>query len=174
MKNRRLTSPALASHLELVGSGLTFTRAMRSAFEQATLFENFTPADVTSISTYMHACRASKGATIFHEGEANGYLCILAEGLIGVYRKDEAGNLERIKSVQPGGIIGKTSLIDDLPYSASFIAESNCMLFLMSRENFRLCVDRNPALAVRMLLKIAQSLSLRLRQASQALAECVG
>lgn len=171
MKNRRLVSPVLADQLELVGTGLSFTRAMRSVFENAALFESFTPADVTSISTYMHACRASKGATIFRDGETNGHLCVLAEGLIGVYRKNEAGNHDRVKTIHPGEIFGKTSLIDDLPYSVSLIAESTCMLLLMSRENFRLCVERNPALGVRILQKIAQRLSLRLRQASEELVE---
>lgn len=169
MKNRRLVSPALSDQLELIGDGLSFTKAMRVAFGSAVLFENFTPADIHSISTYMHAYRANMGATIFGAGEPNGYLCVLAEGLVGVYKKDESGKLNKIGTIQPGEIFGKTSLFQDLPYTVSLIAEAKSTVLLMSRENFRLCADRNPALGMRILLQIAQRLSLRLKQTSEAL-----
>lgn len=171
MKNRRLISPVLSGELELIGDGLSFTKAMRSAFGNAVLFASFTPADIHSVSTYMHAYRARMGTTIFREGEPNGYLCVLAEGLIGVYKQDEAGKPNRVNTIQPGEIFGKTSLFDDLPYSVSFIAEAKCTLLLLSRENFRSCVDRNPALGMRILLQIAQRFSLRLRQTSEELVE---
>lgn len=171
MKNRRLISPALSDQLQLIGDGLSFTTAMRIAFGNAVVFENFTPADIHSISTYMHAYRANMGATIFREGEPNGYLCVLAEGLVGVYKQDESGKNSKISTIQPGEIFGKTSLFEDLPYTVSLIAEARSTVLLMSRENFRLCVDRNPALAMRILLQIAQRLSLRLKETSAALVE---
>jgi len=173
MKSRRLVSPALPSHLELIGNGLSFTRAMRTTFENALLFDSFTPADTQSISTYMHAYRVNAGATIFAEGEPNGHLCVLAEGLVGVYGKDAAGNLNRIKTIQSGEIFGKTALIEEHAYSVSLVAEVRCVLLVMSRENFRRCVDLNPALGMRILLKIAQRLNQRLRQPAEILAEYV-
>lgn len=171
MKNRRLLSPALSGQLELIGDGLSFTKAMRIAFGNAVLFENFTPADIHSISTYMHAYRANMGATISREGEPNGYLCVLAEGLVGVFKKDDDGKHQRVNAIQPGGIFGETALLEDLPSSVTLIAEAKSTVLLMSRENFRCCVDRNPALGMRILLQIAQRLSLRLKETSEALVE---
>jgi len=153
--------------MQFLGNGISFTRAMRSTLGQAVFFEHFTPADINTMATYMHAYRANKGITIFSEGEPNSHLCVLAEGLVGVYRKEELGNHQRIKTIQPGEIFGKTSLVDDHPYSVSLIAEATCTLLLMSHENFRRCVDRNPALGARILQQIARRLSLRLRQAHE-------
>lgn len=173
MKNRRLVSPALQPHMELIGNGLSFTRAMRNVFENAVLFDSLAPADTHSISTYMHAYRVQAGVTIFAEGEPNGYLCVVAEGLIGVYGKGTAGNLTRIKTIQSGEIFGKTALIEEHAYSVSLVAETKCVLLVMSRENFRHCVDLNPALGMRILLKIAQRLNQRLCQPPEILAEYV-
>lgn len=170
MKNRRLVSPTLPPQLELIGNGPSFTRAMRTAFENAVLFDSFTAADNQSISTYMHAYRVHAGATIFAEGEPNGHLCVLAEGLVGVYGRDALGNLNRIKTMQSGEIFGKTALIEEYPYSVSLVAETKCVLLIMSRENFRRCVDLNPALGMRILLKIAQRLNRRLRHPPEILA----
>lgn len=174
MKNRRLISPALPPHLELIGNGLSFTRAMRTTFESAVLFDSFTPADIHSISTYMHAYRVNAGMTIFAEGEPNGHLCVLAEGLVGVYGRDAAGHLNRIKTIQPGEIFGKTALVEEHPYSVSLVAEAKCVLLVMSRENFRRCVDLNPALGTRILLRIAQRLNQQLRQSTDILVDSVG
>lgn len=167
MKSRRLVSPALPPQLELIGNGLSFTRAMRTAFENAVLFDSLAPADIQSISTYMHAYRVHAGATIFAEGEPNGHLCVLAEGLVGVYGRDAAGNLNRIKTIQSGEIFGKTALIEEHPYSVNLVAETKCVLLMISRENFRRCVDLNPALGMRILLKIAQRLNQRLCQSPE-------
>lgn len=164
MENRRLSSPALPDDLELIGEGISFTGAMRCVLAHTDFFANFAQADINTLVTYMHAYRAREGVTIFHEGVQNGYLCVLTEGRIGVYKKGDDGQYNTISTIHPGKAFGEISLVDDHPYSVNLVAEAKSTLILMSRENFRHCVNRNPVLGVRLLRRIAQQFSLRLLQ----------
>ncbi|MDZ4201183.1 MAG: cyclic nucleotide-binding domain-containing protein [Gallionella sp.] len=166
MENKRLQSIPLPETLELVGDGPSFQSTLCTMLEQAKGFENFSQADLVFLAKHMKAYRVPEGATIFREGERNSYFCILSEGRVCVYKEDAHNDIKLLTVIPPGRIFGEISLIDDFPYSASIVAETEAVFLLMSRENFRHCVEERPVLGVRLLGIIARMLCARLRSTS--------
>jgi CRP-like cAMP-binding protein len=173
MEQNRLESAPLSDNLELIGEGPSFRNRLCLMLAQAKCFEQFEQKEIEVLADHMKAYRAKKGVTIFHEGERNSYLCILVTGKVGVFKEDEHREVKLLTSIMPGKIFGEISLIDDFPYSASIVAETEATLLLMSRGSFRQCVDINPVLGVRLLRLITTMLCQRLRSTSGQLIDLI-
>ena len=171
MEDKRLVSVPLPSDMELLGEGTSFQETICDMLREAKGFENFTQPDIVFLAKHMKAYRVPEGVTIFREGERNSYLCVLIEGHVGVYKEDSDNEVKLLTTIQPGRIFGEISIIDNFPYSASIVAETEAVFLLMSREGFRECVDGRPVLGVRLLSVIASLLCARLRSASGQLVE---
>jgi len=173
MEQKRLHSIPLPDNLEQIGDGPSFHDTMCNMLGQAKSFENFVHADIEILAKHMKAYRVPAGATIFREGERNSYLCVLIDGRVNVYKEGSDSSIKWLTTIPPGRIFGEISLIDDFPYSASIVAETESIFLLMSRENFRNCVDDNPVLGVRLLRLVARMLSARLRATSGQLVDFI-
>jgi CRP-like cAMP-binding protein len=91
-------------------------------------------------------------------------MCLLLEGRLEVLKGTQGGQAKKITDVTPGKLIGEMSVIDGQPYSATVVASEPSVLVLLSRENLlRICEER-PRIGNRLLIKIANMLSQRLRQ----------
>jgi CRP-like cAMP-binding protein len=170
MNNKQLLPGTLPSDLELLGDGQSFQETISAMLGEVKGFESFEQSDLLFLAKHMKAYRANKGITIFHEGDQNGYLCVLIKGHINVYKEDEDGKVKLLGTITPGKIFGEISIIDSLPHSASLIAESDVVFLLMSKEGFLQCTEHEPVLGVRLLGFIARLLCARLRSASGQLA----
>jgi CRP-like cAMP-binding protein len=98
---------------------------------------------------------------------------VLVEGRVCVYKEDSDNEVKLISVIPPGRIFGEISVIDDLPYSASLVAESDAIILLMSRESFRQCIADNSVFGVRLLNLIAHLLCARLRSVSGQLVDYI-
>lgn len=171
MENKRLLSDTLPSDLELLGDGHSFQDTISAMLMEAKGFEHFVQPDLLFLARHMSAYRVRKGITISREGDQNCYLCVLITGRICVYKQDQDREGKLLGTITPGKIFGEISIIDNLPHSATLVAESDVIFLLMSRESFRQCTEDQPVLGVRLLALIARLLCARLRSASGQLAE---
>ena len=173
MENKRLTSVPLPGNMELLGDGAAFQDNIRTMLLDAKGFDDFSQPDLVFLAKHMKAYRVPEGTTIFREGERNSYLCVLIEGRVCVYKEDRDNEIKLLTVIPPGRIFGEISIIDNFPYSASIIAETEATFLLMSRESFRQCIDDKPVLGVRLLSLIARLLCARLRSASGQLVDYI-
>lgn len=173
MNNMRLASSPLPDEMELLGDGQTFQDTILSMLMDAKGFESFDTTDLKFLAKHMKAYHVKEDATIFREGDHNSYLCVLIEGRVCVYKEDHNKENKLLTIIPPGRIFGEISIIDNFPYSASIIAETDATFLLMSRESFRQCIDERPVLGVRLLSLIARLLCARLRSASGQLIEYI-
>lgn len=132
--------------------------------ERMAMFEDFKRDELTLLVAYLVGQRVDQGAIIFREGERTAHLCLLLEGKLEVYKGAQGGQANKITDVTAGKLIGEISVIDGLPYSATVVASAPSVLVLLSRENLlRICEER-ARLGNKLLFKIANMLSQRLRQ----------
>jgi CRP/FNR family cyclic AMP-dependent transcriptional regulator len=171
MENRRLSSDPLSGELELLGDGKSFQDTICNMLLGAKGFEIFQQHELAYLSRHMKAYFVRAGTTIFHEGDGISYLFVLIQGRVCVYKEDSEHQNKLLSVISPGRIFGEISIVDNFPYSASVIAESNATFLLMSREDFRQCIDDKPVLGVRLLGLIARLLCARLRASSGQLVE---
>jgi CRP-like cAMP-binding protein len=173
MESKRFFSVPLPKPMELLGDGPSFQDDLCGMLAKVKGFEDFAQPELCYFAERMKAYRVPKGATISLEGDRSSYFSALVEGRICVYKEDSDNANKLLSVIPPGRIFGEISVIDDLPFSASLVAESDAVIIRMSRENFRQCIDADPAMGVRLLNLVAHLLCTRLRSTSGQLVDYI-
>lgn len=173
MPNKQTISIPLPSKLELIEAGASSHENIYNMLAKAHGFEIFEPSELAFIAKHMNSYRIPAGGTLFCEGDKNSNLGLLVKGRISVYKEDSDNLCKLFGFVTEGRFFGEISVIDDLPYSASLVAESEVTILLMSRDNFRKCIADNSIIGVRLLKIIARLLAARLRSTSSKLADYI-
>jgi CRP/FNR family cyclic AMP-dependent transcriptional regulator len=132
--------------------------------ERTAIFDDFKREDFDALVGYLTVHRVDAETLIFREGEKGTRMCLLLDGRLEVFKNDDSGARKKITDVSPGKLIGEMSLIDGMPYSATVVASAVSTLVMLSRENLQRICDERPRVGNRLLWKIANLLSLRLRQ----------
>lgn len=171
MENKQPFFVPLPNGMELLGDGPSFQQTICDMLTQAQGFDDFAQPELMYLAQHMQAYRVAAGNTIFREGNRNSCFSILIEGRIAVYKEDSNDEVKLLNFIQAGKIFGEVSVIDNLPFSASLIAEIDVTIILMSRESFHECVTNNPIIGVRLLYLVARLLCARLRTVSGRLAD---
>lgn len=132
--------------------------------ERTALFSEFKRDDYEALVDYLTVQKIEAGILVFREGERGTRMCLLLEGRLEVFKRDDSGTDKKITDVGPGKLIGEMSLIDGMAYSATVISSAPSTLVMLSRDSMlRVCEER-PRLGNKLLWKISHLLSLRLRQ----------
>lgn len=162
------------SGLNLIGEGIAFQDTLFDMLADVPLLSRLEGHEIRQLAEYMHAYAIEPGIDIFPEGMQGNCMGLLIEGRLEVLKKNSEGAQQRIATITAGKTFGEMSLIDGLPYSATIRALEACTVLLLTRNNFTQCVQRHPALGVKLLTEIARLISLRLRQTSGQLVDALG
>ncbi|MDX9739871.1 MAG: cyclic nucleotide-binding domain-containing protein [Gammaproteobacteria bacterium] len=132
--------------------------------ERTAIFDDFRREDFEALIAYLTVHRVDAGTLIFREGEKGTRMCLVLEGRLEVFKDDDSGVRKKITDVGAGKLIGEMSLIDGMPYSATVVASAVSTLVMLSRDNLQRICEERPRVGNRLLWKIGNLLSLRLRQ----------
>jgi CRP-like cAMP-binding protein len=110
--------------------------------------------------------QAKAGSVLFSAGEPGDGLYIIETGLLKVVMESPGGETRVISLLGPGEIAGELAMIDGLPRSASVVVLQDCSYRFVSKESFQNFTATHPAFYS----ELARVLSMRLREADQALA----
>ena len=132
--------------------------------ERTAIFDDFRREDFEALIGYLSVLRVDAGTLIFREGEKGTRMCLLLDGKLEVFKNDDSGARKKITDISAGKLIGEMSLIDGMPYSATVVASAVSTLVMLSRDNLQRVCEERPRVGNRLLWKIGNLLSLRLRQ----------
>jgi uncharacterized protein (DUF2225 family) len=104
---------------------------------------------------------------IFHQGDPGHEMYILLKGRVQVFVTSIDGSDIPVTSLHAGDFFGEMSLLEDAPRSATIQAQEECLMIVINEHNFESVIAEQPALAIR----IMKSMSNRLRQANEELAQ---
>ncbi len=135
------------------------------------MFDDFEWHDIEALADYMQAYEAGKGTVLFREGQGGDFLCLIIEGKVDIVKEDIDGKRKTIAVVGPGKTLGEMAIIDGEPCSATAIVSEPVVLTILTQANFFRIINEKPALATKILLKLARLLSQRLRLASGLLVD---
>jgi CRP/FNR family transcriptional regulator, cyclic AMP receptor protein len=99
------------------------------------------------VSGVMHRDEES---TVVNQGAGGSVFFVILDGRVKVVR-----NGRTIARLKAGDFFGEMSLLDDQPRTASVITEERSRFLTLSAREFRAALDREPALAKRILKVIA-------------------
>lgn len=139
--------------------------------EKAQMFKDLEWALIEALSGYVQIYRAPPGAVLFREGDKGDFMCVVLEGKLEVHKEDNRRIDKTVSTVFPGRSLGEMTIVDGEPRSATAVAVVQSTLAVLTQENFMLIMRDKPALSAKLLFKIAQLLSQRLRLTSGILVD---
>lgn len=158
-------------NLEQVGSGASFTEQVCNLMEQTDMFRDLDPQEIEQIALYVTVYKAKQGVEVMVEGDQESFMFILVSGRLQIIKRDDDDTNKKLATVRVGKSIGEMSMVDGMHHSATAVALEDSELLLLTKHNFDMLMERNPAVGLLMMKKIANLMSLRLRQTSGVLVD---
>jgi CRP-like cAMP-binding protein len=126
------------------------------------LFASCTKKELARISSLCYVLSSEKGTTLTRQGAYGDEFFVIIEGQATASR-----NGWKIATLERGNFFGEMALLDGNERTATVVAETDVLLLVLSRTEFRTLAQVAPT-AVQ---KLMTELSVRLRQADEQMAD---
>jgi CRP-like cAMP-binding protein len=127
-----------------------------------------TASDWAAIFSHAEVRRIGAGLALVQAGELDRALYLLTEGTVGVRLPRDEG---AFKTIDAPSVLGELAFFDGEPRSATLDAVTDVEVVRLDTAAFDRLLEHEPALAHAMLRDLARILALRLRMASDVIAE---
>lgn len=149
----------------------TDSRTLSELLSGNGIFGDLARSEVEVLGQLMRVYRAAKGDAVFVEGAHAGFMGIVIEGRLRIFKDNGRGSSKALAEVPAGKSLGEISIIDGLPYSATAVAAEPVTLVTLTRADLDRITAEHPALAAKILWRVAQLMSHRLRETSGMLVD---
>ncbi|MEK7875280.1 MAG: cyclic nucleotide-binding domain-containing protein [Pseudomonadota bacterium] len=145
----------MIDRLRLTNAMLSMRHALPTAAEphEGRVFEKAILADLLRKAGGIVPLRFLPRKPIMTAGETGLHMYVVLEGRVAVSVQDKV-----VERIGPGGVLGEMALIDNSPRAASAVAETDCALLPVSRNDFLALIKKNPSFAVSLLKTLADRL----------------
>lgn len=127
--------------------------------------------ELQTLAEYCRPWLAKPQTVLFRQGENSDFMCLICKGRVAVIKEDLHHTQKEIATVGPSQTVGEMSMIDREPRSATVITQTAVQLLVLDEEGFERMSEEVPRLWGKIVLRMASTLSRRLRQTSGILAE---
>jgi aspartate ammonia-lyase len=130
------------------------------------LFRDLSPEECRLLQEKAEARAYEAGELIFTEHSPRKYLFIIEHGEVELFKATPQGEETRLSFFREKDFLGEGALMDDYPHSTSARALLETRVFRISRGAFLSMFEEHPAMAMKILSRVARVVSRRMRQAS--------
>jgi sulfate permease, SulP family len=155
-----------AEHQLLLEAGLD-TVQVTLDLSETSLLRGLSTAQLAHMQQLMRAQELTAGTLLFREGDPGDGVYVLTQGSISIIGGGN-GSRQRFVSYSPGAMLGELAMLDGGSRTADAIADSDSVVYTLSREKFESLAQTDPVLGERLSRNIALNLSERLRSATVA------
>ncbi len=127
------------------------------------LFAGVPPENLEPIAKVSMLRRVGRGTTVVMAGDSTDFVYIVLAGSLKVLVNDEEGREVILSILGPGELFGEMGVVDDNPRSASVVAAIPSDLVVISKSDFKRCMQENFDIS----LFIMRNLAHRLRVADR-------
>lgn len=159
----------LALGLRPVGRATEHADQIYGLMARTPLFSGLDIEETRKLGAFMYVYEAQPGVTLITEGETGDFMALVMAGMIDVLRRNRYNYSSRIAVAQPGHALGEMSMFDGEPRFASCVTLEPSRFAILTREALLMVLSEEPKLGNKILLKLVQLLSDRLRQTSARL-----
>ena len=153
--------------IEHAGPFLVFIEEAHEDSADLLFMPEATAADWASVFSHAEVRRVGAGLTLVQAGEDDRALYLLTEGTVGVrLPRDESA----FKTIDAPSVLGELAFFDGRPRSATLDAVTDVEVVRLDEAGFERLAAAEPELAHAMLRDLARILALRLRMASEVIA----
>ncbi len=127
------------------------------------LFSGVQDPQLAEIAAAATKRKVTRGTVIVRAGDTTDSLYILINGRARVMNSDEEGREVILSILGPGDFFGEMGLIDGSPRSADVVAAESCEMLVISKADFRRCLQENFEVAFNIMKRLVE----RLREADR-------
>lgn len=134
-------------------------------------FSMLTDEETWYIRKISNEVKFKEGHKIFSEGsEGDGFYIVLS-GKVRISKESPSKKEEILALIKEGEFFGEMSLLDESKRSANAATNSEVEMFVIKREDFKRVLGTNDVLAVKLLWVFIRTLSQRLREIDDRMAD---
>lgn len=159
----------LSLGLKPIGRASEFADEIYGLMSKTPLFSGLDIDETRRLGAFMYVYDAPAGVTVINEGEAGDFMMLLIVGMVDVLRRNRYNYPSRIAVAHAGHALGEMSMFDGEPRFASCVTLEPSRIAVLTRDALMLVLQEEPKLGNKILLKLVQLLSERLRQTSAKL-----
>ena len=127
------------------------------------LFSGVQDPQLAEIAAAAQNRKVARGTVIVRAGDTTDSLYILISGRARVMNSDEEGREVILSILGPGDFFGEMGLIDGSPRSADVVAAEACEMLVISKADFKRCLQENFEVAFNIMKRLVE----RLREADR-------
>jgi len=137
--------------------------------EDVTLFQGFTPKQLSRVQEYLQYKTFPTGVNIFTAEQPGEVVYVILAGTVKIYMVKPDGSTVILAILGPGDVVGEMSLIDSVGRSASALTLEETTMIWMDRVAFQYCQKTIPEININLVRILSQRVRLANEQI-QALA----
>ena len=143
----------------------------REILSESPLFDNLLPNELSMVADLFSMRSFEANDIIFEEGDFGDSMFVIAQGSVDILRKNPAGELTAIATLDAPQFFGEMSLIDKEYRSATVRAKTDAVLLQLTNENLHIFAKNFRNGFTWVVVNIARVLSSRLREVNRRLSE---
>lgn len=129
-----------------MASKKTYLESLR----RVALFSSCSTKDLEKIAKAGDEVTMAAGSLVVDQGQTGREAFVILKGSATVRR-----NGKKVATLGPGSVVGELSLLDHGPRTASVVADTDCVMLVISQRQFLGVLDSIPALSHKMLATLA-------------------
>lgn len=148
-----------------------------SVLKENILFQDLNFKELRMLENIVNVRNYRPGESVFRQGEVGVGMYLIAKGSVNVYVEEFAPQTGEIQpnlvtQLKQGGFFGEMALVEDNGRrSASVSAHDECVLIGFFKPDLIELVERNPSAGVKILMRLGEVLSTRLRETTAKITE---
>ncbi len=128
------------------------------------MFDNIKQSDITVLASKLEHRRYPTNTMVAKEGSPGDSVLFITSGKVEIRKESLDGKYTVLAQHGKGRSVGEMALVrgDATPRGASIVAIEPTEALFLSRGNFDILIEKNPAIAIQILRNIASTISDRL------------
>lgn len=126
-------------------------------------------ATINALRQCMHERTVCAGEKIFSAGDSGDEIFLIRRGIVRILLPLKGGKYHHLATFSQGDYFGEMAFLDHHQRSADAVAKIDCDLYVLSRKEFNAQVYNDAILGVHIFARIANAVSMRLRQTDSEL-----
>jgi len=155
----------------LFHSGRDVRHNVFETLKNVPIFRGLKNSYVKEIERIIHHRYFKPHEIIFWEGEPGVGMYIVQEGEIAIYHGRDTKNEEELARLSEGDFFGEMALLNEEPRSATAISLTNSHIIGIFRPDLFNLFELKPQFGVKVLMRLADMLAIRLRKTNEELQE---
>lgn len=135
------------------------------------IFQNLSRREFHKIEGILHQRTWNADEAIVNESDPGVGMYIIVSGEVQITQTGDDGIEQQLATLTSGDFFGEQALLDESPRTASAIAAEPCRIIGFFRPDLLDLIESNPRLGLKIVMRLSQMISMRLRHTNRLLKE---